>query len=84
MLIASWRPIVQGDYNGYSRDHRSDTKQVNLEVDVSHDGYVPVLYQVLPGNTADITRPLPHLQALLCFLSRPELADRQLHPIIVS
>jgi transposase len=25
---------------GYSRDHRPDTKQVNLEVDVSHDGYV--------------------------------------------
>ncbi|MFN2153937.1 MAG: DUF4277 domain-containing protein, partial [Anaerolineae bacterium] len=23
---------------GYSRDHRPDTKQVNLEVDVSHDG----------------------------------------------
>ena len=69
---------------GYSRDHRPDTKQVNLEVDVSHDGYVPVLYQVLPGNTADITRPLPHLRALLRFLARPELADRQLRPILVS
>lgn len=69
---------------GYSRDHRSDTKQVNLEVDVNHDGYVPVLYQVLPGNTADITRPLPHLRVLLRFLARPELADRQLRPILVS
>jgi len=69
---------------GYSRDHRPDTKQVNLELDVSHDGYVPVLYQVLPGNTADITRPLPHLRALLHFLSRPELAERQLRPILVS
>jgi transposase len=69
---------------GYSRDHRSDTKQVNLEVDVTHDGYVPVLYQVLPGNTADITRPLPHLRNLLRFLARPELADRQLRPILVS
>jgi len=69
---------------GYSRDHRPDTKQVNLEVDVSHDGYVPVLYQVLPGNTADITRPLPHLHNLLRFLARPELADRRFRPILVS
>jgi transposase len=69
---------------GYSRDHRPDTKQVNLEVDVTHDGYVPVLYQVLPGNTADITRPLPHLRNLLRFLARPELADRHLRPMLVS
>lgn len=69
---------------GYSRDHRPDTKQVNLEVDVSHEGYVSILYQVLPGNTADITRPVPHLRALLRFLARPELDDRQLRPILVS
>ena len=69
---------------GYSRDHRSDTKQVNLEMDVTHDGYVPILYQVLPGNTADITRPLPHVRALLHFLARPELAHRRLRPILVS
>ena len=69
---------------GYSRDHRPDAKQVNLEVDVTHDGYVPVLYHVLAGDTADITRPLPHLRALLRFLARPELADRHLRPILVS
>lgn len=69
---------------GYSRDHRPDTKQINLEVDVAHDGYVPVLYQTLPGDTADITRPLPHLRALLRFLARPELADLRLRPILVS
>ncbi len=69
---------------GYSRDHRPDTKQVNLEVDVTHDGYVPVLYQTLPGNTADITRPLPHLRSLLRFLARPELGDLCLRPILVS
>jgi transposase len=69
---------------GYSRDQRSDTKQVNLQVDVSHDGYVPLLYHLLPGNTADITRPLPHLQTLLTFLARPELAARHLRPILVS
>ncbi len=57
---------------------------MNLELDISHDGYVPVLYQVLPGNTADITRPLPHLRGLLRLLARPELAERRLRPIMVS
>jgi transposase len=69
---------------GYSRDHRPDTKQVNLEVDVTHDGYVPILYQMLAGNTADIRRPEPHLEALLRFFARPELADRGLCPLLVS
>lgn len=69
---------------GYSRDQRSDAKQITLQVDVTHEDAVPVLYAVLPGNTADITRPIPHLQALLRFLARPELADRRLQPILVS
>lgn len=69
---------------GYSRDQRPDTKQVNLEVDVSQDGYVPVLYQLLSGKTADITRPLPHLEALLRFLQRPELQARRFRPVLVS
>ncbi len=69
---------------GYSRDHRPDTKQVNLEVDVTHDGSVPILYRLLPGATADITRPLPHLRALLRLFARPELADRRLRPVLVS
>ena len=63
---------------GYSRDQRPDAKQINLEVDVTHEGLVPVLYRVLTGITADITRPLPHLEALLHFLARPELAERHL------
>jgi transposase len=33
---------------------------------------------------ADITRPLPHLAALLHFLARPELAERQLRPLLIS
>jgi transposase len=69
---------------GYSRDHRTDTKQVNVQVDTTDDGQVPILYQVLPGNTADITRPLDHLEALLAFLARPELADSAVKPILVS
>ena len=69
---------------GYSRDQRPDRKQINVEVDVTHADAVPVLYQVLSGNTADITRPLPHLAALLRFLARPELAAQQLRPLLVS
>jgi len=69
---------------GYSRDHRPDTKQINLEADVAHDGYVPILYKVLPGNTADITRPVSHLDALLHFLERPELQERRWRPVLVS
>jgi transposase len=69
---------------GYSRDHRPDTKQVNLEADVTHGTRVPVGYRVLSGQTADITTPPEHLQVLLQFLARPELADFQFRPILVS
>lgn len=69
---------------GYSRDGRSDAKQINLQVDATHEGQIPILYQVLAGNTADITRPLPHLEALLAFLARPELQERTLRPLLVS
>lgn len=69
---------------GYSRDQRPDAKQINLQVDVTHEDSVPVLYQILTGNTADITRPLPHLTALAHFLTRPELAERHLRPLLVS
>ena len=69
---------------GYSRDKRPDTKQVNLEADVTHGSRVPVGYRVLPGQTADITTPPGHLQALLRLLNRPELAALNLYPILVS
>jgi transposase len=81
----------EGAYNesqlaayGYSRDHRPDTKQLTLQVDVTHEDAVPVLYALLPGNTADITRPRPHLAAVLRFLARPELTDQRLRPLLVS
>jgi transposase len=80
-----------GDYTqsellrrGYSRDKRPDTKQVNLEADVTHGTRVPVGYRVLSGQTADITCPPAHLQALLRLLDRPELAALHLRPVLVS
>ena len=52
---------------------------------MTHDGQVPILfYQTLPGNTADITRPVAHLEALLRFLGRPELRGRHWRPLLVS
>jgi hypothetical protein len=59
-------------------------KQVNLEADVTHGTRVPVGYRVLSGQTADITCPPSHLQALLRLLNRPELAALNLHPILIS
>ena len=69
---------------GHSRDHQSDAKQINLRADVTHRTRVPVGYGVLTGNTADITTPRGHLEALLGFLARPELAALNLHPLLVS
>jgi transposase len=69
---------------GYSRDKRPELKQANLEADVTHGTRVPVSYRVLPGQTADITCPPGHLQALLRLLHRPELAALNLRPILVS
>lgn len=69
---------------GHSRDHQSDAKQINLLADVTHQSRIPVGYQTLPGNTADITTPLRHVDALLHFLARPELAPLNVHPILVS
>jgi transposase len=68
---------------GYSRDQRSDAKQITLQVDVTHEDAVPVVYAVL-GQYGGYHPPDPHLQALLRFLACPELAARRLQPILVS
>jgi len=38
---------------GYSRDHRSDCKQVNIGLVVTPEG-LPVGYEIFAGNTADV------------------------------
>lgn len=48
---------------GYSRDHRSDRPQVTIGLVVTPDGY-PFYWQVMPGNTQDITT----VEALLLVL----------------
>jgi transposase len=69
---------------GYSRDHRSDAKQVNLGIDVSHPEEIPFLYGLWPGNRTDDKTAGPHLKALKAFLARPELADPRVRPLVVS
>ncbi len=71
-------------HRGYSRDKRSDAKQANLGMDVSHEDSVPFLYRLFPGNRQDNQTPVPHVKALKAFLARPELADLKVKPIIVG
>jgi len=71
------------DY-GYSRDHRPDTKQVNLGVNVTGLEGVPLVYRVLAGRTADQTTPIENMRALQGLLNRPELSQRDAHPIVIS
>lgn len=40
---------------GYSRDKRSDCKQVNIGLVVTPDGGLPIGYEVFDGNRADVT-----------------------------
>ena len=41
---------------GYSRDHRPDSKQINLALNVTREG-LPLAFRVLAGNTAASTPP---------------------------
>jgi transposase len=69
---------------GLSRDHRSDTKQLNLAVDVTGEAGIPIVYQILAGRTTDRSTPLDNLRALRAVLDRPELAARDPHFVLVS
>lgn len=60
---------------GYSRDHRPDLKQVNLAVNVTLDGGVPLDYRVLAGNTADRSTPVDNLTRLCALLARLPQVD---------
>ena len=49
---------------GYSRDHRSDAKQVNIGISTAGTSKLPLLYELLAGNTADNQTPMAHLGQL--------------------
>lgn len=78
-----------GDYDqaelvryGYSRDHRPDLKQVNLAVNVTAEGGVPVDYRVLAGNTADRATPVENLARLRGLLARLPQVDPSRLPVV--
>lgn len=52
--------------NGYSRDHRPDLEQVNIELAVTKDGHFPVKHSTYEGNIPDKKRGDQIPQELRC------------------
>lgn len=78
-----------GDYDqaelvryGYSRDRRPDLKQVELAVNVTAEGGVPVDYRVLAGNVADRTTPVENLARLRQLLDKLPQVDPSRPPVV--
>lgn len=61
---------------GYSRDHRPDAKQVNLGLSVAGKSGLPLMYELLAGNTADNQTPMGHLAKLKKLIDRVEHVDK--------
>src|SRR4051812_48974524 len=55
---------------GYSRDHRSDAKQINVGLSVVGKSGLPLLYELLVGNKADCKTPLEHFGKLKTLLEK--------------
>jgi transposase len=49
---------------GYSRDRRPDLKQVNLGLDVTRDGGIPIWSTTLAGNKTDVTTVIENMNNL--------------------
>lgn len=82
---------LEGEYEdselaayGHSSDRRFDNKQVKVGLDVTSRERMPLLYQLLNGATADITTPVPNLDALAAFLRQPECAGMAVRPLVVG
>ncbi len=66
---------------GYNKDHRPDYKQIVFGLNVSGDGYVPLLAQLYSGNTSDDQTHQVNWQALRELLNRVDfiyIADSKL------
>lgn len=82
---------LEGEYDesefaayGHSSDGHADNKQIKLGLDVTSRERLPLLYDLLPGATADIRTPVPNLQAIAAFLERPECAGLAVRPLVVG
>lgn len=67
---------------GYSRDQRSDCKQRVIGLNASGLAGIPILYQLLAGNTVDCTTPQANLTRLRGFLNL--LPEPPRWPVLVS
>ena len=66
---------------GYNKDHRPDCKQIVFGLNVSGDGYVPLMAQLYSGNRSDDQTHQVNWQGLRELLSREDfiyLADSKL------
>ena len=67
--------------HGYNKDHRPDYKQIVFGLNVSSDGYVPLLAQLYSGNTSDDKTHQVNWQGLRQMLGRTDfiyIADSKL------
>lgn len=72
----------EGDYTGsdlfeygYSRDHRPDTKQVNLRLNTTAETALPLAFAVISGSTSDRATPVENMKALRALLDGLPGAD---------
>lgn len=56
--------------HGYSRDHRSDARQINIGLSITGKSGLPLIYEVLAGNTSDNQTPFAHLDKLKKLLKK--------------
>ena len=82
---------LEGEYEGselaaygHSSNRRSGNKQIKVGLDVTSRERMPLLYRLLNGSTADITTPVPNLDAIAAFLRRPECAGTAVRPLVVG
>jgi transposase len=70
----------EGDYDtsdlitlGYSRDQKSDKKQVVVELHITADEDIPIGHRILPGNTSDRIEAIKNLETMRSKLKNKDL-----------
>jgi transposase len=46
---------------GYSRDKKSECKQVNLRLNITDEDGIPLAFKVINGSTTDRTTPIENM-----------------------
>jgi transposase len=69
---------------GYSADGKTNCKRAKVGYTVTHWEGLPCLYALLAGNIGDDSLPVSNLESVARFLKRPDVAQGQIHPLIIS